>query len=202
MTDLPLMTYVATMSVTPGPNNLMLAASGVNFGFRRTLPHLFGVSLGCSLQVLIVASLLALAMNYLESLRIWLVLPGCSYLFWLAWRQAQAGQPGGGKAAQATGFFSAALFQWVNPKAWMMVLNSVILFLPEDGGLRAALWMALIFVLINLPCISVWAIIGDRLRNRLREPLALRVFNYSMALLLAGTALCILLEEWISFGAA
>jgi threonine/homoserine/homoserine lactone efflux protein len=79
MTDLPLITYVATMSVTPSPNNLMLAASGVNFGFRRTFPHVLGVCLGCSLQVLIVASLLACADGYLATARVWLVLPGCTY---------------------------------------------------------------------------------------------------------------------------
>ena len=195
MTDLPLMTYVATMSVTPGPNNLMLAASGVNFGFRRTLPHLLGVCLGCSLQVLVVASLLAYVMVWLEAARIWLLLSGCSYLLWLAWRQAQAGQPGKRKVSQPLGFIGAALFQWVNPKAWMMVLNSAIVFLPPNGGVQAALSMALIFVLINLPCISIWALIGDRLRDCLREPKALRLFNYSMALLLAATGLWILLEE-------
>ena len=134
MTDLPLMTYVATMSVTPGPNNLMLAASGVNFGFRRTLPHLLGVCLGCSLQVLVVASLLAYVMVWLEAARIWLLLSGCSYLLWLAWRQAQAGQPGKRKVAQPLGFIGAALFQWVNPKAWKMALNSAIVFLPPNGG--------------------------------------------------------------------
>lgn len=195
MTDLPLITYVATMSVTPGPNNLMLAASGVNFGFRRTFPHVLGVCLGCSLQVLVIASLLACAGGYLATARVWLVLPGCTYLLWLAWRQAQAGQPGGGKAAQPLGFIGAALFQWVNPKAWMMVLNSAILFLPAEGGLYAALWMAAIFVVINLPCISLWAALGDRLRCHLQKPLALRLFNGSMAFLLAATALWIVIEE-------
>ena len=195
MTDLPLITYVATMSVTPGPNNLMLAASGVNFGLRRTFPHVLGVCLGCSLQVLIVASLLACAGGYLATARAWLALPGCSYLLWLAWRQAQAGQPGGVKAAQPLGLIGAALFQWVNPKAWMMVLNSAILFLPAEGGLYAALWMAAIFVVINLPCISLWAVLGDRLRCRLQKPLALRLFNGSMAFLLAATALWIVIEE-------
>ena len=124
MTDLPLLTYVATMSVTPGPNNLMLAASGVNFGFRRTVPHMLGISIGHGIQVAIVAGLLAWVMAWLDDMRLGLVLAGCAYLLWLAWRQAQAGQPGGGNSAQPLGFIGAALFQWVNPKAWMMVLNA------------------------------------------------------------------------------
>lgn len=195
MLDLPLMTYVATMSVTPGPNNLMLAASGVNFGFRRTLPHMLGISVGHGIQVSIVAGMLVWVMGWLDDLRFELVLAGCTYLLWLAWRQARAGQPGGGKNAQPLGFLGAALFQWVNPKAWMMVLNAAILFLPRGGGWSAALSLALICSLINLPCIAVWAVVGDKLRFRLRDPLALRLFNYTMAVLLATTAIWIMVEE-------
>ena len=197
MTDLPLMTYVATMSVTPGPNNLMLAASGVNFGFRRTLPHMLGISIGHGMQVAIVGGLLAWVMVWLDSVRLELVLAGCSYLMWLAWRQARAGQPGGSAKAQPLGFIGAALFQWVNPKAWMMVLNAAILFLPRGGGWSAALSLALMCALINLPCIALWAMAGDRLRARLSEPRALRLFNYIMALLLALTALWIMIDELV-----
>ena len=166
MPDLPLLTYVATMSVTPGPNNLMLAASGVNFGFRRTVPHMLGISIGHGIQVAIVAGLLAWVMAWLDDMRLGLVLAGCAYLLWLAWRQAQAGQPGGGNSAQPLGFVGAALFQWVNPKAWMMVLNAAILFLPRGGGWGAALSLALICALVNFPCIALWAVVGDRLRFR------------------------------------
>ena len=202
MTDLPLLTYVATMSVTPGPNNLMLAASGVNFGFRRTVPHMLGISIGHGIQVAIVAGLLAWVMAWLDDMRLGLVLTGCAYLLWLAWRQAQAGQPGGGKSAQPLGFVGAALFQWVNPKAWMMVLNAAILFLPRGGGWGAALSLALICALVNFPCIALWAVVGDRLRFRLRDPRALRVFNYAMALLLAATAVWILADELVQSGIA
>ena len=202
MTDLPLLTYVATMYVTPGPNNLMLAASGVNFGFRRTVPHMLGISIGHGIQVAIVAGLLAWVMAWLNDMRLGLVLAGCVYLLWLAWRQAQAGQPGGGKSAQPLGFIGAALFQWVNPKAWMMVLNAAILFLPRGGGWGAALSLALVCTLVNFPCIALWAVVGDRLRFRLRDPRALRVFNYAMALLLAATAVWILADELVQSGIA
>ena len=194
MIDLPLLTYMATMSVTPGPNNLMLAASGVNFGFRRTLPHMLGISIGVGIQIVIVAGLLAWAMTWLDALRLPLVFVGCAYLLWLAWRQASAGQPGSREQHQPQGFFGAALFQWVNPKAWMMVLNAAILFLPH-GSWSAVLSMAIMSVVVNLPCIAVWAIAGDKLRFRLRDPLALRVFNITMALLLAATAVWILFDE-------
>ena len=195
MIDLPLLTYMATMSITPGPNNLMLAASGVNHGFRRTLPHALGISAGVAIQIVLVAGLLTGVMAWLDSVRLALVLAGCSYLLWLAWRQSCAGQPGAGRSAQPLGFFGAALFQWVNPKAWMMVLNTAILFLPRGGGWFAVLSLALISALINLPCIAVWAVGGDLLRARLSDPRALRAFNSVMALLLALTALWIVIDE-------
>ena len=197
MLDLPLLTYMATMSVTPGPNNLMLAASGVNFGFRRTLPHMLGISIGVGIQIVLVAGLLAWVMTWLDALRLPLVFVGCAYLLWLAWRQAGAGQPGNSEKSRPLGFFGAALFQWVNPKAWMMVLNAAILFLPH-GNWTAVLWMAAMSVFVNLPCIAVWAFAGDKLRLTLRDPLALRVFNYTMAGALAATALWVVADEFLA----
>ena len=197
--DLPLLTYVATMSVTPGPNNLMLAASGVNFGFRRTVPHMLGVSIGHGFQVCIVAGLLAWMLAWLEALRQVLVGAGCGYLLWLAWRQARAGEPGQGQRTQPLGFVGAALFQWANPKAWMMGVNTAILFLPSGSGWWTAASLALVCIAVNLPCVAVWAVAGDRLRDRLHDPLALRVFNLSMAALLARTALWILVEATLSY---
>lgn len=195
MIDLPLMTYVATMSVTPGPNNLMLAASGVNFGFRRTLPHMLGISIGHGLQVWLVGMALTWMMIWLDSLRPLLVASGCSYLMWLAWRQAHAGQPGSTGRGQPLGFVAAAMFQWVNPKAWMMVLNVAILFLAPSAGWADTLLLAVLCALVNLPCIALWAVVGDRLRNRLSEPALLARFNYTMAALLAATATWILVDE-------
>ena len=195
MIDLPLMTYVATMSVTPGPNNIMLAAAGVTFGFRRTLPHLLGVSVGNSVQVLIVASGLAWVMAWLDALRLPLVVVGCGYLLWLALRQARAGQPGRGGRVEPLGFVAAALFQWVNPKAWMMVLNIAILFLPRDADWQTAVGLALVCMSVNLPCVALWAVAGARLRAWLQQPAALMAFNYTMAALLAATALWIGADE-------
>ena len=195
MIDLPLLTYMATMSVTPGPNNLMLAASGVNHGLRRTVPHLLGISVGVGIQIALVGSALAWVLAWLDGVREQLVLAGCSYLLWLAWRQSRAGQPGGGERSEALGFWGAALFQWVNPKAWIMVFNVAILFLPRSGGWSAALSLALASALINLPCIAVWAVAGGLLRARLGNPRALRAFTTAMALLLAATAIFIAIDE-------
>lgn len=140
--DLPLLTYVAAMSVTPGPNNLMLAASGVNFGFRRTVPT-SSASVPAMVVVLIVAGALAWVMSWLETARMPLVAVGCAYLLWLAWRQAHAGRPGAAARIRPLGFVGAALFQWVNPKAGMMVPNVALPFPPRGAGWGAATVLAL-----------------------------------------------------------
>lgn len=198
MVDVPLLTYVATMSVTPGPNNLMLAASGVNFGFRRSVPHILGVSVGHGIQVFLIGLALAWVMQWLSVFRWPLVIAGCLYLLRLAWRQAHAGQPDVNPKARPLGFIGAVLFQWINPKAWMMVINTVILFLPHNAGWQAGAVLMLWCAAINLPCIAVWALAGDRLRARLRQPAFARLFNCTMALLLAATALWILFDKSLS----
>lgn len=200
MLDLPLITYMATMSVTPGPNNLMLAASGVNHGMRRTVPHMLGVSIGFGIQAALVSGTLAWALTWLQAIRLPLMVVGCLYLLWLSWRQLKAGRPSAGRPsagsdAKPLGFLGAALFQWVNPKAWMFALNLGILFLPRDAGLGAILWLAFLSMLVGAPCMAVWAFAGDRLRRWLNQPRALLLFNGTMAVLLALTALWLLWDE-------
>ena len=192
---LALASYMGVMSITPGPNNIMLTASGVNFGFRRTLPHMLGIAFGCSLQLLLCAALFAQVSGWLGEVRPVLAVAGCAYLLWLSLKLARAAAPGHREAARPMGFVAAALFQWINPKAWIMVLNACVLFLPRDGQLSAAAAMALLALLVNLPCIAVWAWGGERLRHWLQQDRALRLFNAAMASLLAATALWLLVEE-------
>jgi len=195
MFDLPLITYMATMSVTPGPNNLMLAASGVNHGLRRTVPHMLGISVGFGVQAALVSGTLAWAMGWLQAVRLPLMVVGCGYLLWLAWRQLQAGRPSAGGEGRPLGFLGAALFQWVNPKAWMFALNLGVLFLPADAGLGRILWMAALSMLVGAPCMAVWAVAGDQLRCWLNRPRVLLAFNGTMAALLALTAAWLLWDE-------
>ncbi len=195
MFDLPLITYMATMSVTPGPNNLMLAASGVNHGLRRTVPHMLGISVGFGVQAALVGGTLAWALGWLQAVRLPLMVVGCAYLLWLAWRTLRAGKPSGGGEGRPLGFFGAALFQWVNPKAWMFALNLGVLFLPKNPGLVEVLWMGFLSMVVGAPCMAVWAVAGDQLRRWLNRPRVLLAFNATMAALLALTALWLLWDE-------
>lgn len=181
---LALLGFAFVTTVTPGPNNVMLMASGANFGFRRTVPHMLGIAFGVSLMALLVGlGLMALfeaAPVLGQVLRVVSVL----YLLWLAWRIATAA-PIRDRPAQArpmTGL-QAAAFQWVNPKAWAMCLSAVTIYAP-DRSLVSVLIVAGAFAVVSLPAISVWAWLGTVIRAWLSSPARLRVFNLTMAGLL------------------
>ena len=176
--------FAFVSSITPGPNNMMLLASGVNYGFRRTLPHMLGVSLGHSLMVVLVGLGLAGLFLAYPLARTALTVVSVAYLCWLAWKIAHAAppDPAAPKGRPMT-FIQAALFQWVNPKAWSMALTAVSLYTP-DTSLASIVTVALVFCATNLPSVSAWAALGTALRGWLRDPARLRAFNWTMAALL------------------
>ncbi|MDN7425836.1 LysE family translocator [Burkholderia sp. AU45388] len=179
------MLFALVTSITPGPNNTMLLASGVNFGFRRTMPHLFGISIGVAILMLCVGFGLGEAFKRLPLLYTILEAASVAYLLYLAWRIGTSGEvkAHGAKPRPMT-FIEAAAFQWVNPKAWMMVLTAATTVqLSADYGMNAA-WMSVVFILIGFPCICLWAAFGLGLRRFLSNPRALRIFNVTMAALL------------------
>ncbi|RCW86647.1 LysE family translocator [Paracoccus lutimaris] len=175
--------FAFVTSVTPGPNNVMLMASGANFGLRRTLPHMLGVALGFGAMVALlglgVDRLIAGSPRLAEAMK-WISM---GYMLWLAWKIAHASAPiGTGYAgARPMGFLAACAFQWINPKAWMMGLGALSAYSAGAGG---ALMVALIFTLVNLPSVAIWAAMGRGLRGVLQEPGRLRLFNRVMAVLL------------------
>lgn len=182
-----LISFAFVTSVTPGPNNMMLIASGANFGFRRTIPHMLGISIGHLAMTLIVG--LGLAGVVQQEPRILTLLKWLSvaYLLWLAWKLAHAAAPG---SATATGrpmtFLGAAAFQWVNPKAWTMSLGAVSAYTTDPTPITVAL-IAAVFAAVNLPSVSVWTLAGEQLRRVLTSPTRLRAFNYTMAALLIAS---------------
>ncbi|AXE31411.1 LysE family translocator [Chromobacterium phragmitis] len=190
-----LVTYLLVMSITPGPNNLVLASASVNFGFSRTLPMLLGMALGLSLQLGALTLFLGAVMSLMASLQLYLAIAGCGYLLWLSWNLARAGKAGGGAAARPMGFFGGLMFNWLNPKVWLMGFNLVMVFLPTQmDPWRAAIVFALAAFFTSLPCVIVWAGSGVAIGRFLDSPLRLRAFNCSMAAMLAATAIWLLAE--------
>ncbi len=185
---LALILYAFVSSVTPGPNNLMLLASGVNFGFRRTLPHMAGVAGGFTVMTAVVGLGLAGIFTAWPPARTILTVLSVGYLLWLAWKIATAAPPAANAPASGKPLtlIQAAAFQWVNPKAWTMALTANTLYAPAADW-PSVLTIALVFGAVNLPSVSSWAAIGTVLRNWLRDPRKLRVFNGVMAALLVAT---------------
>lgn len=200
MIDPMFYSYIAVMSVTPGPNNLMLASSGMSFGLKRTLPHAIGVSFGMWIQLTLVALTLAFIVSWLAVIRLPLAVAGCIYLLWLSWKFLNAGSPKNHQHVQPMGLIGAAMFQWLNPKAWMMSVNSAILFIPANSNIQlAAVLLGFVGCVINFPCILIWAITGDRLRRWLTNDRVRFAFNASMATLMSLTAIWLLIDEWLIF---
>ena len=189
---LALTSFAFVTSFTPGPNNLMLMASGVNFGLRRSLAHMLGVNFGFVFMLVLMGLGLAGLFGAWPQLMLMLKLLSLGYMLWLAWKISRDGQVDEASApARPLGFLQAAGFQWVNPKAWAMAIGANGLY-AEQGRLADIAIIALVFALINLPCVTAWAWAGQRLRHWLTAPRARSIFNQLMALLLLASLLPIL----------
>lgn len=180
--------FAFVSSISPGPNNLMLMGSGANFGFKKTVPHLLGVALGFTAMIVLVGLGIMQIFDYYPSSYQVLKVLSVAYLLYLAFKLATASnaiEQGKSKSKPMT-FMQAALFQWVNPKAWTMALTGVSVYAPSQT-LSAVLFVALVFGLINLPCVSSWIVMGEKMQRLLTNHTRLKVFNYSMSALLVAS---------------
>lgn len=184
---LALVVFAFVTSITPGPNNFMLLASGVNFGFRRTIPHMLGIGGGFLSLLLGVGFGLGALLTAYPSLHLALKLAGGAYLLYLAWRIAMSRSLSekDGKAARPMTFLEAAAFQWVNPKAWVMAVTAMAVYADPAAPFLSVLVVALAFALVNLPSVSTWAGFGMALRGFLADPVRLKWFNIAMGVSLA-----------------
>lgn len=181
--------FAFVTSITPGPNNLMLMASGANFGFARTIPHMLGIGIGFTVMVALVGFGLMQVFDLVPYSYETLTAASVLYLLWLAWKFANAGEPETQSvAAKPMNFMQAAAFQWVNPKAWYMALSAITLYAP-DRDLSSVLLVSLAFGAVNLPCVSSWTLLGQQMRRFLTNRLRLTIFNWTMAALLLVSAL-------------
>jgi threonine/homoserine/homoserine lactone efflux protein len=185
---LALVTFAFVTSVTPGPNNLMLLASGVNFGFRRSIPHMLGIGSGFTLMVVLVGLGLGQIFAAYPLVYTGLRYVGGAYMLWLAWKIAKSGPVDGEKSVGVPmTFVQAALFQWVNPKAWVMAVTAIATYTIPADYLWSVLLVGLVFGAVNVPSISSWTWFGTALKHVLNEPRYLRSFNVTMAVLLIAS---------------
>ena len=184
-----LMGFALVTLFTPGPNNLMLMASGANFGLRRSVPHMAGVALGFAGMAGLVGLGLAQVFDIWPVLTMVLRVVSVLFLLWLAWKIATAA-PKAADAPDTEGtpltFLQAAAFQWVNPKAWAMSVTATSAYVG-DAGLWGVALVAVVFAAMGTVSAGLWTVLGQSLRRLLSEPRRLRAFNITMALLLVAT---------------
>lgn len=182
--------FMLVSSITPGPNNTMLMASGVHFGYRRTLAHLMGVQLGFGFMLIAVGLGLHAVLSQFPAFYDVVRFAGAVYMVWMAWSLACARPQFQEQAAieqsaqnepKPLGFWGAVLFQWVNPKAWVMAVTIMSAYVPPGVGLLQIAPLGLMFAVLGFPCSSVWVGFGSALRSYLQEPFRMRVFNCTMA---------------------
>ena len=190
-TFLPLLGFAVASTVTPGPNNLMVLASGANFGLARTMPHIIGIALGFPVMIVAIGLGIGAVFEAAPWLETVLKYAGFTYLLWLAWRVANAGRPEAktGGSSPLT-LLQAAAFQWVNPKAWAIMLSGTALFVSADGNRFAQIGIfALLFGLLCVPNGVVWALFGRAIAGFLQDDVRRKWFNIAMAALLVASAL-------------
>lgn len=181
--------FIAVSSVTPGPNNLMLMSSSMNFGIRRTIPHCLGITAGMGFMIL----LMSFGLHWVQQHMAWLIdalkIASLAYLCWLAWKIATISPKPLEVNPEASpfGFWNAVLFQWINPKALIMVISMFSLYIPQDIGQMTLLQLSFFAMLVNLACISVWVFGGAIMRRFLTTSSTQRGFNIVMALMLVAS---------------
>lgn len=184
-TFLALVLFAFTTSITPGPNNMMLFASGVNFGFRRTIPHMLGIGAGFLSLLIGVGLGLGALMQTVPAIYTVLKFAGGAYLVWIAWKIGTSRSLSEGEAgSHPMSFLGAAAFQWVNPKAWIMAVTAMATYTNPAQYVPTVLLVGVAFALVNVPSVSTWAGFGSALRDWLAVPVRLKWFNITMAVLL------------------
>ena len=179
--------FAFAMSITPGPNNLMLMASGAKFGLRRTMPHVLGVSGGFVILTIVIGAGLMQIFDAVPGSYTTLKIASVIYMLWLAWKILGSAAPAeGNSGGKPLTFLQAAAFQWVNPKALVMALSALTNYAPSQDR-AAILLVALVFGAVNLPSVSCWAWAGQEMRRFLTNPARLRAFNITMAVLLLAS---------------
>jgi threonine/homoserine/homoserine lactone efflux protein len=177
--------FAFATSITPGPNNMMLFASGVNFGFRRTIPHMFGIGAGFFTLLLGVGFGLGALLESFPVLEIAFKVASGAYMLWIAWKIANTHTMGDAETgARPMTFLEAAGFQWINPKAWVMAVTAMATYTDPDAFYLSVIMVGVVFAIVNVPSVSTWAGFGSVLREWLSVPPRLKWFNITMAILL------------------
>ncbi|MDX1536120.1 LysE family translocator [Arsukibacterium sp.] len=190
--------FAFSTTITPGPNNVMIMSSGVNYGIKQSVPHWLGICFGFPLMVLLVGLGFGVIFDRYPHLHQLIKILGTAYLIWLAWRIASARPEtiATGKSKPFS-FLQAALFQWVNGKAWVMASGAVAAFTSVTGVYwYQVVMITLAFLLMAFPCVGIWLVFGAGLKKVLTKPLFQRIFNMFMGFILLLSVVPVIIEIW------
>jgi len=184
--------FALVSSITPGPNNTMMLASGVNFGFARSVPHMVGITVGFCFMILLMGLGLGEVFERFPVLYAVMRYAGGAYMLYLAWKIFRSGPASdaaqsGAAEVRPMGFTAAAAFQWINPKAWVMALGAITTYLPAGHSLWQLIALTGVMAVINMPSTGSWALFGSSMRRYLQQPAFLRAFNTVAALALVAS---------------
>lgn len=188
--------FAITTTVTPGPNNLMIMASGLNYGTKASVPHLLGICIGFPSMIVMVGLGFSAIFESYPLLHPMIKVLGILYLLYLAWLIASSSPASlENKKAKPLSFIQAALFQWVNPKAWIIATSAISTYTVVSSDIfTQVIYIALIFFTVSFPCVGIWLMFGVGIKKYLKSPKHQQIFNWSMALLLLVSVLPVLQE--------
>lgn len=181
-----IITFTFVAGITPGPNNMMLLASGLNHGIRKSMPHYLGICIGFPVMVAVVGFGLGALFEQYPSIYIYIKVLGITYLLYLAWKIANAGNSSASSnIRQPLTFIQAAAFQWLNPKAWVIAVGALAAFTTPENVIQSVVAIILIYFVIGFICMALWLKLGQGLQQFLRSGKRIHYFNITMAVLLA-----------------
>jgi len=193
---LAILLFAASTTITPGPNNIMIMTSGLNYGVKSSMPHLLGICFGFPLMVVLVGLGFSIVFEMYPIFHQIIKVVGVAYLLYLAWLVASASPTSlEGNKSKPLSFIKAALFQWVNPKAWVMATSAVSAYTSISSDIFSqVLFIAFAFFIVAFPCVGIWLVFGAGLKRYLKSAKHQKVFNLSMALLLVASVLPVINE--------
>jgi threonine/homoserine/homoserine lactone efflux protein len=182
---LSIITFTFVSGITPGPNNMMLMASGLNHGIRKSLPHYFGICFGFPLMVVLIGFGMGTILSRYPSIYFYIKILGILYLLYLSWKIANAGNPNAiGSIKQPLSFMQAAIFQWLNPKAWVISIGALAAFTNQENFYTSVLSVVVVYFFMSFVCMGFWLKLGESLQHILSEGRRIHYFNIAMAVLL------------------
>ncbi|MCG8673384.1 MAG: LysE family translocator [Pseudomonadales bacterium] len=194
---MPIVMFCFSSSITPGPNNIMLMTSGLNFGIRRTIPHLLGINIGFPLMVAAIGLGLGHIFVSYPSTHLAVKIAGAVYLLFLAWKIANSASPKlANEHKRPLTFIQAALFQWLNPKAWVIAVGAIATFTTVENYNSRLLIIIGGYLTIGGLSMLLWLLLGASLQNVISNQRRIQCFNKAMGLVLALSVIPMLLVEF------